>query len=563
MAQDDQVLMTINGKPVMTSEFLYIYQKNNQDATMDQKSIDEYLDLFINFKLKVAEAEAQGCDTTEAFRKELKGYRAQATPKYLQDDAAVDSLVRLSYAHMCKDRRAAHIAIKCPADASKEAQDSALMKIEDARKRVLAGMKKGQKDIFSTIAREVSTDPNVEQNGGELGWITPFRYVYPFEEAVYGTPVGQVTPVFRSAYGYHIALIEEERDHQEIHAAHIMKMVPRGNDSLMAVAKIQIDSIYQLIAQGEDFAALARKLSDDKGSAARGGDLNWFGRGMMVRPFEEAAFALENGQISQPVQSDFGWHIIQHLGTRSIQPYDSVQAQILRNVQRDERMQEAKKSFIRKTRAEYQLDDQLSDEEVMAVADAGLEAKYPEFAHLVQEYHDGILLFDVSLREVWDKASKDAEGLENYFRAHRQDYKWDAPKYKGYVVYCKDKATLKAVKSIIKGSNPDSIDSYIQHRINIDGETYVKYNRGLWNKGQNPAVDKYGFGDKKVEYTANEELPIVVCVGKVLKAPECYTDERGKVTTAYQDDLEKKWIAELRQKYDVQVNQDVLRSLSK
>lgn len=563
MAQEDQVLMTINGKPVMVSEFMYIYQKNNQEASMDQKSIEEYLDLFINFKLKVEEAIAQGCDTTEAFAKELKAYRAQATPKYMQDDSAIDSLINLSYVHLCKDRRAAHIAVQCPASASEEEQAAAEKKINAARKRIVAGMKKGNKNIFATVAKEVSSDSVSGKNGGELGWITPFRYVYPFEEAVYSTPVGQVTPVFRSAYGYHIALVEEERNHEEVHAAHIMKMVPRGNDSLKAVMKVQIDSIYKLALQGEDFAALARQYSDDKGSAARGGDLGWFGLGMMVRPFENAAFALQPGQISEPVASDFGWHIILLEGRRGIQPLDSMQSQISRQVQRDERMQEAKKAFVRKTRAEYKLGAEMSDEDVLAYADAHLEEKYPEFAHLVQEYHDGILLFDVSLREVWDKASKDSEGLENYFRAHRKEYTWEAPKYKGYVVYCKDKATLKAVKAIIRNSNPDSIDSYIQHRINIDGQTYVKYNRGLWTKGQNPAVDRYGFGDKKAEYEPGEDLPYVICIGKVLKAPESYTDERGKVTTAYQDELEKKWVESLREKYEVRINREVLNTLHK
>lgn len=563
MAQEDQVLMTINGEPVMASEFMYIYQKNNQESTLDKKSIDEYVDLFVNFKLKVAEAKAQGIDTTASFLKELSGYRAQATPKYMLDAQALDSMVQLSYEHMRYDRRAAHIAIQCPASAGDSAEQAALKTIEQARRRIMK-VKGDKKAAFEKEARKISTDPSVKDNGGELGWITPFRYVYSFEEAVYSTPIGQVTPVFRTAYGFHIALVEEERPHEEVRAAHIMKMVPRGNDSLKTVMKTQIDSIYTLIKNGSDFAEMAQRLSDDKGSAMRGGDLGWFSLGMMVKPFEQQAFKMQPGEISEPIATDFGWHIIRLDDRRAVLPLDSIRPQVERNVQRDERMKETNKAFVRKARKEYNLSDTMSDEDVKAYADAHLEEKYPEFANLVREYHDGILLFEVSLREVWDKASKDTAGLEKYFQTHRSDFTWTEPRYKGYVVYCKDKNSARAMKSIIRSAHPDSIDSYMQQRVNIEGETYAKYNYGLWTKGQNAAVDKYGFKDKNAQYKPQEDFPEVFCIqGKVIKAPQVYTDERGKVTTAYQDYLEQLWIESLRKKYEVKINQEVLESLKK
>ncbi len=570
ISAEDRVLMNIDGKPVMASEFMYIYEKNNKEASLDPKTMDEYLDLFVNFKLKVAEAQAQGIDTTAAFKKELAGYRAQATPKYMQDNEALDSLVRLSYDHISRDRRAAHIAIQCPAGAEETQVEEALAKINDARLRVTTGkaIKKGRRMVlqkpedFSEVAREVSTDPSVQETGGELGWITPFRYVYSLEEVVYNTPVGEVSEVFRSPYGFHIVLVEEERPHEEVHASHIMKMVPRGNDSIRSVMKGIIDSIAQVVNTG-NFAEQARTLSDDKGSAMRGGDLGWFGKGMMVKPFEDTAFGMEPGTISLPFLSDFGWHIIYLQGRRGVQPLDSMYQQILTQVKRDERAKEADKSFIRKTRAEYQLADSLTDAEVRAYADAHLEDKYDDLRHLVQEYHDGILLFDVSLREVWDKAGKDTVGLTNFFNTHKKDYTWDAPRYKGFVVYCKDKNTMKAAKSIIKNSDKDSVESYLNHRLNLDSVTYIKFNHGLWEQGQNPAVDKYGFKDKKAEYTPSEEFPYVFCVGKVLKAPEEYTDERGKVTTDYQDYLEQEWLKALKAKYKVVINTDVFNQLKK
>ena len=569
-------LMTINGKAVSAEEFLYIYEKNNQAGALDPKTMEEYLDMFINFKLKVTEAEAQGIDTTEAFKKELKGYRAQATPKYLQDESAMDSLIEMSWRHMAKDRRAAHIAIQCPGSATPEQVDSALMKINEAYESVTIGKMKTEKkkvkgkwktiekrqpvEDFAAVAREVSTDPNVQQTGGELGWITPFRYVYPLEEAVYNTEPGKVSAPFRTQYGWHIVLVEEERDHKEVKAAHIMKMVPA--DSLNEVKKALIDSIAKTLTK-ENFAEVAQRESDDRGSSAKGGDLGWFGKGMMVKDFENTAFALEEGQISAPFRTQYGWHIILKEGERGIQPLDSMRTQIQRQVMRDERAKEADKSFIRKTRAEYKLPAEMSDADVKAYADAHLEDKYPELKNLVQEYHDGILLFEVSLREVWDKAAKDTAGLEAYFAANKKNYPWEKPHFKGWLLQCKDKQSAKAAQAIIKSADPDSVKSYIAHRVNFDTLNCVKAQQGLWEQGKNAAVDVYGLKVKGAEFTPSEELPYVVCVGKKLKAPASWDDEKGKVTTDYQDYLEAAWIKALREKYPVVINEEVWEKIKR
>ena len=568
-AQEDKVLMTINGEPVMLSEFLYIYEKNNQESSLEKKSMEEYLDLFINFKLKVAEAIAQGVDTTEAFKKELAGYRAQATPKYMQDNEAIDSLVQLSYNRQANVRRAAHIAIQCPANADSATMAAAEAKIQLARERVTTGVEKkvkqGRKwvtvrepEAFADVAREMTDDPAGKENGGELGWIQVFRFVYPFEDAVYNTPVGEVTEVFRSPYGLHIALVEEERAFEEVHAAHIMKMMPRGSEGMAIDAKKHIDSLYQVVLAGADFAEIATAHSDDKGSAVRGGDLGWFGRGMMVQPFENITFDMQPGEMSEPFPTRFGWHFVKLYEKRGIQPLDSMRQQLLNQVKRDVRYQEAEKSFINKKRAEYNLPAEMSNDEVKAYADAHLEEKYADLRNLVREYHDGILLFDVSLREVWDKANKDTEGLATFFKANKKNYTWDAPRYKGYIIYAKDEKVAKAAKQIIKSANADSVMSYINQRVNVDSVQYVRVERGLWTEGKNAAVDKYAFKNKTAEYTPTEEFPHVIPVGKVIKAPEEYTDVRGQVTTDYQDHLEKLWVQTLHDKYPVEVNEEVL-----
>ena len=569
IAQEDKVLMTINGEDIMASEFLYIYEKNNQETSLEKKTMDEYLDLFVNFKLKVTEAMAQGVDTTEAFKKELAGYRAQATPKYLQDNDAIDSLVVLSYNRMAKIRKASHIAVQCPMDADSATVAAAEAKINELRERVTVGLpkevKKGRKKVtvcepegFAEVAVLYSEEPSAKQTKGALGWIQPFRYVYSFEDAVYTTPVGEVTPVFRSPYGFHIAKVEGERDFEEVRASHIMKMTPMGDIQRMADAQVAMDSIYQLAIQDTtDFAALAQANSEDRGSAMRGGDLGWFGRGAMVQPFEDITFDLEIGAISKPFQTRFGIHISKLHEKRGIQPLDSMRAQILRQVQRDQRMQIAEQSFINKTRAAYNLPAEMSDADVKAYADAHLEEKYADLRNLVKEYHDGILLFDVSLREVWDKANQDTEGLAAYFKANKKNYTWEAPRYKGSIIYAKNEVAAKAAKQIVKSAHPDSVLSYLNQRVNVDSVMYVRVERGIWEAGKNSAVDKYGFKSKAAKYTPSEEFPIVVPVGKVIKSPQEYTDERAKVTTDYQDYLEKAWIKTLREKYPVVINEEV------
>lgn len=572
-SQTDQVLMTINGEPVMASEFVYIYEKNNQETNIEKKTMEEYLDLFVNFKLKVTEAIAQGVDTTETFKKELAGYRAQATPKYLQDNHAIDSLVLLSYNRMASIRKASHIAVQCPMDADSSTVAMAKARIDSIRTRVTTGLpkqvKKGRKTVieqqvedFNEAATLYSEEPSAKQTRGELGWIQPFRFVYPFEDAVYTTPVGEVTPVFRSPYGFHIAKVQEERDFEEVHAAHIMKMTPMGDIQRMTNAQMAMDSIYNLAIQDSiDFATLASINSEDRGSAMRGGDLGWFGRGAMVQPFEDITFNLEIGQVSKPFQTRFGIHISKLYGKRGIQPLDSMRSQILHQVQRDQRMKIAEESFISKTRAEYNLPAEMSDADVKAYADAHLEEKYADLRNLVKEYHDGILLFDVSLREVWDKANQDTEGLTAFFNANKKNYIWDEPRFKGHMIYAKNETAAKVAKQIVRTAHPDSVMSYLNQRVNVDSIMYVRVERGIWTKGKNAAVDQLGFKIKDTNYTPNEEFPIVIAVGKVIKAPQVYTDERGKVVTDYQDYLEKSWVKSLREKYPVVINQEVWEAL--
>lgn len=637
--EDNRVLLTIDGQPSTVSEFMYIYQKNsNALHNNDQQSLQEYLNLFINYRLKVRAAQEAGIDTTEAFKKELQGYRNQTTPKYMVNPQAEEAVVQKAYGRMLNDRLVRHIAIRCTAEATPAEQAAATEKIQQAYMRVTQGLpvkvkgktKQGKVEDFAAVAAEVSEDPSAIENGGLIGWVTPFHYVYPFEEAAYTTELGQISSVFRTPFGFHILKVEDEKPHIDIRASHIMRMTPRGNDSLAIAAKQQIDSLYQLVLAGTDFAELARTNSEDRGSAQRGGDLGWFGRGRMVPEFENAAFALQDtGDISKPIQSPYGWHIIKLTDRRGTPDLADMRDDLLRQIQRSEYQKQINNAFLQGLKDTYSFAEntdvlnqfyalsekyaprdsaflneasafngvlftyadkkctaadfldylkqnsfsqqtspkavitekynQLVEKRLREQEDSQLENKYPEFRNLMREYHDGTLLFEISLREVWQKAGQDTVGLNAFFAGHKQNYQWDEPRYKGYVVYCKNKNTAKVAKRIIQNATPDSVASYLNNRLNVDSITYVRFEKGLFKLGDNPAVDKYAF--KKGDYQPAEDLPVVFVVGKQLKGAEEPADEKGKVLTDYQDYLEKQWVEKLHNTYQVKVNDEIFQSL--
>lgn len=620
---NDPVLMKINGKPVHKSEFEYIYNKNNSNNALDKKTLNEYVDLFVNFKLKVEEAKAQGIDTTKSFINELAGYRSQLTKPYLTDANVDESVLREAYERTKEDVEVSHILIRLSQNPMPNDTLEAWKKIQNIRKRL-------EKEDFAKVAAEVSEDQMAAENKGYIGFITAFRTVYPFETVAYNTPVGKISAPVRTAFGYHIVKVHSRRKSPgEILVSHIMRFTEQGNDAKNAAAKQTIDSIYNLVKSGSDFGKLASELSEDRGSATRNGELPWFSTGRMVPEFETAAFALANkGDVSKPIQSAYGWHIIKLLDQKALPTFEAARIDIENKVKRDERANLGQASFINKLKQEYAfqlnpksvedfykllegktlvdsvflanvsalsgnlmsfanntvsqkafadylkknaytdklsakdiIDEKLQlfvNETILAYEDTQLEKKHDDFRFLMQEYHDGILLFEVSNNEVWEKASRDVEGLRKFFNANRNDYKWEKSHYKGRVIHCKDKATLKAARAIVKKSHPDSIDKYLRTRLN-DSIQYVKIEKGLFVQGDNKAIDKFGFKVKKADFTPSDDYPYVFVVGKLLKnMPEDYTDVRGLVTADYQEYLEKEWIKYLRDKFKVEIFKDVL-----
>ncbi len=621
----DPVLMTINGNPVLKSEFEYIYNKNNSNNSIDKKTLDEYVDLFVNFKLKVEEAKAQGIDTTKSFINELAGYRSQLTKPYLTDSKVDEDVLKEAFNRMKEDVEVSHILIRLQPGATPKDTLVAWNKIKNIQKRLI-------KEDFGKVAKEVSEDQSAVDNSGFIGWISAFRTVYPFENMAYNTPVGTISNPVRSAFGYHIIKVHARRNSLgEVLVAHIMRFTAEGDEEKNNKAKASIDSLYQRVKAGDDFGKLATDHSEDRGSATKNGELPWFGTGRMIPEFENTAFALKNiGEVSAPIRSAYGWHIIKLLDKKGIETYENLKAEIERRVKRDERANLGQQAFISRLKKDYNfsvnnesvkdfekllenktLSDSIfkveagklnklllsiagknytqadfaayldknaysdkshfsdiiseklaafADKTILDYEDSQLEKKYDDFRFLMQEYHDGILLFEVSNKEVWEKASRDTEGLAMFFNKNKLDYKWEKPHFKGRIIQCKNKETLKAAKKMIKKLHNDSIDKYLRLRLN-DSIQYVKIDKGIYAQGENKFVDKYIF-KSKAPVTLSEEFPYVFVLGKNLKfMPEDYTDVRGLVTADYQEYLEKEWIAALRKKYPVVIFQEALKTV--
>ena len=620
----NDTLMLVGKMPVTVSEFEYVYKKNNQNSANNTKTIEEYLTLYENFKLKVLEAESRGLDTLETFRRELLGYRNQLKGSYLTDIEKFKSFVDEAYQRSLEDVDVSHIFIQLKQNATPEDTLRAYQKALHAKKRL-------ENEPFDVVAHSMSEDVSVSRNGGRLGYITSMMTIYPFETAVYNLPIGVVSEPVRSLIGYHIILVHNRRPAVgEIHAKHILKMTnQRMSESEKNYVKQQIDSIADLLKKGANFEELAKSNSDDKQSAVNGGDLSWFGLGRMVREFETAAFSLKNiGDVSEPILSPFGWHIIKLEGRRTSSA-EAKKKDIESVLQRDVRILEVRKSFVEKLKKDYNFSinevavDELKntllknkqngtelnseclkltkvlfsfanqnvmqqdflsqfvtagiddwDEKAFETSlqdyistrliryeDSLLEQKYPDFGNLMREYHDGILFFELNKEEVWDKATNDTLGLVDYFVKNKSNYKFETTIFKGYIVACRDKKTAKYLKKILKNANVDSIPSYINRRINVDTVPLVVFEKGLWKKGDKSVIDKLAFARKKQIAEEKQDYPFVFLQGEILEYPNDYRDVRGRLVSDYQEYLEKEWVERLRKKYPIIVFEEVKKSI--
>jgi len=355
---NDPVLMTVDGGAVTRGEFEAIYKKNNKEAAVTREALDEYLELFINYKLKVREAEMLGMDTIKKFRSELEGYRKQLARPYLIDRELNETLMREAYDRMQQEVRASHILVQVAPDASPDDTLSAWKRINVLRDRVVKG------EDFSTVAKGVggSEDPSASKNGGDLGYFSALQMVYPFESAAYGTPVGEVSKPVRTRFGYHIIKVMDKRAARgQMKAAHVMlRSTDQDSPEQQESAEKRIREIHSRITSGEyTFADAAMRFSEDESSNTKGGELPQFSTGKMIEEFEDAAFGLQSdGAISAPVRSRYGWHIIRRIEYTPPPTFEGAKAELKSKIGRDSRAEITRKAFLDKLRKEYGVNTQ-------------------------------------------------------------------------------------------------------------------------------------------------------------------------------------------------------------
>jgi peptidyl-prolyl cis-trans isomerase SurA len=589
------------------------------------------MDLFVNFKLKVTEAMELKLDTSEAFKQELSGYRKQLAGPYLTDKNVTDALITEAYERMKTEVRASHILIKCAEDALPKDTLIAYNKAVDYRKRALKG------ENFASLAKETATqnigDPSAKDNGGDLGYFTSLQMVYPFECAAFITTPGEISQPVRTKFGYHVIKVVDKRASQgEILVAHIMLRIKKDATSEdSANVKKKAFEIYDKLKAGEKFEDFLQ-FSEDKQSAQKGGQLNWFAYNKMpIEEFAKASFEIKNnGEYATPVLTRFGWHIIKRIDKKDFASFESMKAEIKQKISRDSRSSMSKSSMIAKIKKEYGFTENLKNrdevfkyvdssiflaswrvsdalkkmnkdvviigskkysqadfaiwienhqsrrvksdlkliliqqyktfvEEVcIAYEDVRLENKYPEFKNLLQEYRDGILLFDLTDRKVWSKAVKDTNGLNEFYDKNKNNYLWDE-RADVSVYHCADAKIAAQVKSMLEKKKTekqitDEINKKSQLNVNIENIMYLKNEiKLLESNWKERAIFIEETNDKKNNvYLVNKILP---------KSPKKLNEAKGIITADYQNYLEKEWLKSLRDKYKIEINQEVLNTV--
>lgn len=613
-ATEDPILMTVNGKDVKLSEFEYMYHKNNKQQ-IEKESLENYVDRFVVYKLKVAEAEATGLDTLSSFVKEFNGHKAELIKPYLNSEKYTEPFAKEAYERMKKNLYVSHIMMPpLPENESK---------MDSIRNCVLSG------EDFGELAKKYSSDHYSAEKGGDLGLMWVGKYPYEFEDASYRTSVGKVSDVVKTAFGYHLIKVTGENYITgKYRVAHIVKTYKRKFNEIdstnINAVNSSVDSVYNLLKNGADFAEIAKEFSDDKRSGNNGGELGWFGAGQLVKAIEDKMIITPVGEISEPSKAEYGVHIVKVLEYKPLGDYEDVKDDILAIVNRDDRsdviqnmkiedlkkelgynenlkfeseietllskngfdsvfvttMQSSKipvfsykggevlvsdiaktwspklhlgveqgRNYVRKSV------DNVINETLLNYEKDNLANKYPEYANLLNEYKEGLLLFEISNKKVWDKSSSDKEGLENYFNKNKTKYTvWEQPKFKGLIVFSLNDSIENEVKEYMKSLGGDTVATALHKKFRRN----IKIERHLTSKGDNRFVDELVFNGEKAEPDKKYKNYFIL-EGKLIEQPEEAADVRGQVTTDYQNYLEKQWIKDLKSKYKVKINKKVLK----
>jgi peptidyl-prolyl cis-trans isomerase SurA len=625
LAQDkNATVLTVDGEPTSLEEFENIFRKNNRDSAISQQSLDEYMELFINFKLKVKEAREAGLDTVKKFITELDGYRNQLARPYLTDTDKLNDLMREAYQNQTQEVRAMHILIKADANATPADTLKAFNKTMAIRERLMKG------EDFASLAKAVSEDPSAKDNGGDLGYFTAFQMVYPFEKAAYDTKVGEVSMPVRTRYGYHLIKVVDKRSARgEIHVAHIV-VKPKSETDGEANAQTKINEIYQKSLSGEStFEDLASKFSDDPTSAKKGGELAWFGTGKMVIEFEDAAYSLKNnGDVSQPFKTSFGWHIVKRLDYKPLPSFESMEKELKNKVSKDSRAEQTRKSFVEKLKKEYAYTiDEVELAKLVEKADSnafegklyvnkkslekplismtGLTITVNDFnEHMrtkgrskpTMSPADFVKTSALKLGEDNLLKLEDARLEEKHtaFRLLMKEYRegillFEMTDQMVWSKAVKDTAGLAAyyeankenfkwperanvimytcsspeiAKKTRKMLNAGKDKSTIAGELNQESQLNLQVQEGVFAREDNALLDKTTWKVGISEDIADNGQIVIVQFKEIIPPTIKKLDEaRGMITSEYQTYLEQQWITEMRAEHKYQVNKEVLYTI--
>ena len=454
--QDDPIVMCINGKDVTRSEFEYNFNKNNTDGVIDKKSVEEYAELFINYKLKVEAALDAKLDTLSSYQQEFRSYRDQQIRPLLVTPEAEEAEVRSYYDNMLK-----------------------------------------------------------QLDGKQL-----------------------------------------------IQPAHIfVRMQQQSTPEQQTAAKARIDSIYQVLRGGQDFAQVAEQCSEDPSTARRGGVIGWIGPHQLLKELEDAAYALQVGEMGEPLQSTVGWHILKLMDTKPLEPYDTLAPRI-RQFLEARGMKDKIAGTIVDSLAKAS-DGQKTVEQVLDEESDRLASQDDELKYLIQEYHDGLLLYEICQRQVWEPAAKDTVALENYFKKNKKSYTFDKPHYTGALLQAQDAETLKQVqKALKKQKDENRWADIVKTQFNKDS-VQVRFERRMFTQGDNALVDSLVFKVREGKSRLNSRYPSVAVIGRMLKkAPKYWYDVSSQVVADYQATKEQEFVDELRRRYKVEVYKEALNTVN-
>lgn len=632
IGQENPILFSVKDNDVTVSEFKYIYEKNNRDeADYSKESIEEYLDLYINFKLKVERAKEMGMHTKESYQKELDGYRKQLADSYVIDREVIDEIVDEIYERKKYDIQVKHILINLKRKANEGEERYAKMRLS----KVTKALNEGQD--FDEVAKTYSDDKGSAQYGGDIGYMTaalPNGYV-ELEHAMYTTEVGEISGPIRTDLGYHYVQVVSKRPARgKIEAQHILvkKKNPKRTPEQ---AKSKIYDIHaKLVKNPNHFDMMAKTLSEDKKTKDKNGELGFFGIGELETSFEDAAFELKNdGDVSLPVETAIGWHIIKRKSKKTPDTKEQLKAmvkgqlntgerfdlqkiKVVDNIKTEANFKEnraflssfrdsldfsffefnwvipdypdlvlfnyAKENFTLSDFAQYvkknnkgrqrgksqgldwaveDLYNRYVQNQAIAYVESQLESRYVEFKNLLREYEEGILLFEITKNEVWDKASRDTSALTKYYNKNKKKYIWepraDITKFtlrtvnesliNSIMVYA---ATHSTEEVLAKYNSSKEMVMAETNKVEISSDL----SKGILFKPNSTSKPKI---NQRLKLTTFRKVEKTYPAGQ-----KTLRESRGYVISDYQDQLEKDWIEQLRSSFDVKVNKKVLKSIT-